>query len=174
MLFLLPFLLLIAPVFATNSSLETATTSAEEAAPDQISSQDVIGWVVTFSATIPPAVGLFYTAMQLKNDSNARYIQTFRDIEKEIRDTENLHEYRSSAAGSEKREWWEVTFLNTMDKNAFLMQSKRYPKDLLDIFKNDFGYALHLIGNNESRKRDYSQVLILCRKKQWSPIELPK
>jgi hypothetical protein len=73
--------LIIASVFATNSSPAAATTSSEEAAPDEISSEDVLGWIVTFSATIPPAVGLFYTAMQLKNDSVCRNI--FVDVHHE-------------------------------------------------------------------------------------------
>lgn len=169
MLFLLLFFLLIGSVLTTYSSFAAATTTSEEDS-NQISSKDLVGWVVSFSATIPPAVGLFYTAMQLKNDSNARYIQTFREIEKEISDIEN-HKDRSATNGSKERNWWEITFLNTMDKNAFLMQSKRYPKDLLDIFKNDFGYALYLVGDNESRKRDYSEILSLCNQKRWSPID---
>jgi hypothetical protein len=157
---------LIISVFAANSSSTTASSEG----PTQINSKDVIGWIVTFSATIPPAVGLFYTAMSLRNDSNARYIQTFSQIEKEISDIEN-HTDRSSPIPSNKRTIWEINFLNTMHKNAFLMRSKRYPKDLLDIFKKDFGYARHLIAENASRKRDFSQILELCNEKQWPPYD---
>lgn len=140
-----------------------ATASAENSS--QIYSKDMIGWIVTFSATIPPAIGLIYTAIQIKNESNAKYIQTFREIEKEITDMEN-HADRGST-DENKRKIWEINFLNIMDKNAFLLQSKRYPKDLLDIFKNDFGYALHLIGEDTSRKTDYPKILELCNKKKW-------
>jgi hypothetical protein len=165
MIILLSFLVISA--FATNSS--SGNTTSSEQASGQIYSKDVIGWIVAFSATIPPALGLFYTAIQLKNDSNARYIQTFREIEKEISEIEN-HNDRNLSIGEQKRTRWEVNFLNTMDKNAFLMQSKRYPKDLLDIFKNDFGYALYLIGSDDSRKRDYHEILILCSQKQWPAL----
>ena len=162
-IFLLSFFLII-PSFATNSSSATTTTSSEEEVPGQIYSKDIIGWIVTFSATIPPAAGLVYTAIQIKNDSNARHIQTLREIEKDISD---LYKDRKAADGSNERIIWEANFLNTMERNAFLMRSKRYPKDLLDIFKNDFGYALHLIGDNASRRRDFPEILGLCNEKQW-------
>ncbi|MBV9176377.1 MAG: hypothetical protein JO297_05015 [Nitrososphaeraceae archaeon] len=104
--------------------------------------------------------------MSLRNDSNSRYIQTFSEIEKELSELEN-HNDRSAGKGTNPRKRWEVNFLNMMEKYAFLMRSKRYPEDLLDIFKKDFGYARHLIGEKASRKEGYYQILKLCDEKQW-------
>ena len=164
-IFLLSIFLIISS-FATNSSSATTTTSSEEEeeVPGQIYSKDVIEWILTFSATIPPAAGLIYTAIQIKNDSNARHIQTLREIQNEISD---FYKDRKAADGSNERIRWEANFLNTMERNAFLMRSKRYPQDLLDIFKNDFGYTLHIIGDNASRKRNFPEILALCNEKQW-------
>jgi hypothetical protein len=64
---------------------------------------------VTFGTTIPPAVGLFYTAIQIRNDSNSKYIQTFREIEKEISSLED-HKDRDADDGTDARIKWESIF----------------------------------------------------------------
>lgn len=154
-------------IAAFGNSSAFATTTSAEGQPGQIYSKDVIGWIVSFGATLPPALGLLYTAKQLKSESNARYIQAFAEIEKEISSIENN---KDRSLASPARKTWEISFLNTMDKYAVLMQSKKYPKDLLDSFRVDFGYARYLVEKDDSQKGHYSEILKVCNKKQWPPF----
>jgi hypothetical protein len=147
---------------------QLAVTASEES--NQISSTELLGWIVALIAVIPPTVALFYTANKLKHDGNSKFIQTLREVETEINQLE-IENDRFAAAESDIRKGWESRFLNTMERNAHLLLSKRFPNDLLEDFEVDFGYALFLVNEIDRRKTTYKRIIKLCSKKNWKVFD---
>jgi hypothetical protein len=120
------------------STLATASSEQQQSGqqPGTIYPKDVIGWIVSFLAVIPPTIALWYTANTFRDDANSRYIQTFRETDKEISEFEN-QDARNANLGTEVRLIWESNFLNAMERIASLMLSTRYPKDMVTHYEND-------------------------------------
>jgi hypothetical protein len=140
--------------------------SAQSAEEIQISNKDILGWIIALVAVLPPTIGLFYTAKQLKYDSNSKFIQTLREVDVEITNLE-IEDDRFADDGTPIRKDWESRFLNTMERNAFLLLSKRFPDDLLEDFENDFAFALYLINKIKNRKTRFKRIVRLCSEKGW-------
>jgi hypothetical protein len=58
-----------------------------------------------------------------------------------------------------------------MERIASLMVSKRYPKDMVTHYENDFRYARHLV--NPSREKKYEKIVLLCNNNNWLPDDSP-
>jgi hypothetical protein len=126
-----------------------ASASTEDSS--QISQKDIVGWIVTLSATAIAAGALYYTAGSFREEGNAKYVLTLSTIDNELTKVETDAE-RDAHPRSILRRRWELNFLNTIAKIATLILLRRYPEDLKNYFELEFRWAKHLIQNSVERE----------------------
>lgn len=127
---------------------------------EPISTKDIIGWIVTFVSVGVAAFGSIYTGKSYRQDSNAKFIEIFKEMDNEITKLENNKERKNP----KKRLTWESNCLNALDRYSSIFMLKRLPSDIIDHFQESFSYALYIINNssNSKSRQSFSKITDLC------------
>ena len=56
---------------------------------ETISTKDIVGWIVVLISAVIATGGLIYTAKSYRQNSDAKFIEIFKDIDKEISELEH-------------------------------------------------------------------------------------
>jgi len=56
---------------------------------ETISTKDIVGWIVVLISAVIATGWLIYTAKSYRQNSDAKFIEIFKDIDKEISELEN-------------------------------------------------------------------------------------
>jgi hypothetical protein len=147
-----------------------ATAATEDT--NQIVTKDLIGWIVNLLAVVVAAIALIYTAKEIKYESNAKFVESFKTIEEDLTKIEN-DPAKKLAAGSLGRLNWEVGLLNNVERLAWLLKSGKYPKEFKDYYKNTFSGVLYLLENSQqSKKDDCKEIIEICTCKCWTSKDI--
>lgn len=95
-----------------------------------------IGDIFTIIGAIAAAIGLFYTALKIKNDARVRELASTESVFKDIQAlAKELDEYNQKADND--KETWDFRFFNQLEWFSFLVNHKKIKDAELVSFFSD-------------------------------------